>query len=140
VKENQKNLYTEIAEYFQEMESVEIREAPEDVWVSALEKGHGRLEKREIRVVTDIGWLSMRGEWKDMKAVIQYRSRRTDGGETTVTDRYYISNLDIYADEFGEYLRGHWSIENRLHWTLDVIFGEDTSGRARGTRRWCSMC
>ena len=133
VKENQPNLYREIVEYFEGMESGAITDIPEDVWISELEKGHGRIEKREVRTVRDINWLSMKGEWRDISTIIQCRNRRTVGGETTVTDRYYISSLkDAYGDEFGKYIRGHWSIENRLHWSLDVIFDEDHCGARAG--------
>ena len=48
----------------------------------------------------------------------------------TVTVRYYISSFETSAEDFGAIIRGHWSIENRLHWMLDVVFRED-AGRAR---------
>jgi predicted transposase YbfD/YdcC len=48
-------------------------------------------------------------------------------GKRPVLIRYYISNADIDAEQFYRYARGRWSIENRLHWSLDVIFGEDAA-------------
>jgi predicted transposase YbfD/YdcC len=64
---------------------------------------------------------------QDVKTIIRYRCWRAVNGERTVSDRYYISNTDRDAQEFYRYLRGHWSIENRLHWCLDVVFREDAS-------------
>jgi predicted transposase YbfD/YdcC len=57
---------------------------------------------------------------------VQYRTFRTEKGKETVqTDRYYLSSGDFSADEFLKYIRGHWSIENQLHWMLDITFRED---------------
>jgi predicted transposase YbfD/YdcC len=130
------------------MESGEIRDIPEDVWQSALEKGHGRIENREVRIVTDIDWLEnsetlrvSADMWKDLKAIIQYRTYRTKiGGETVQTDQYYISSTALFADEFGMYIRGHWSIENNLHGVktpgaLTCSFERTVVGRGPGMRR-----
>jgi predicted transposase YbfD/YdcC len=126
VKENQKTLYEEIKEYFQYLdEGKNVRDMPEDIWESELEKDHGRIERRRIRTACDIDFLSGKKQWKDIKTIIEYRCERTVQGEKTITDRYYISNKDIPAEEFGRIIRNHWSIENKLHWALDVSFGED---------------
>jgi predicted transposase YbfD/YdcC len=126
VKENQKGLYKDIRDYFEGMESGEIREMPEDVWQGEEEKGHGRIERREIRTVTELEWLEGREAWQDLKTIVQYRTfRREKGKETVQTDQYYISSGDFSAEEFLRYIRGHWSIENQLHWMLDIVFRED---------------
>jgi predicted transposase YbfD/YdcC len=126
VKDNQPILHEEIGDFFEGLESGDIRDLPEDVWQSDWEKKHGRLEKREVRVVTDIDWLTNKEKWKDLKTIIQYRTYRQEKGKEMVkNDQYYISSADYFADEFGKYIRGHWSIENRPRWCLDVIFGED---------------
>ncbi|MDR2070364.1 MAG: ISAs1 family transposase [Treponema sp.] len=125
VKENQPVLYGEIREYFAYLDERQTKELPEDVWESGVEKGHGRIEQRRVRTVTDIGFLSGKKDWKDLATVIEVRGRRTAGDETSVTERYFISNKDIPAEEFGKDIRGHWGIENGLHWMLDVNFGED---------------
>ena len=126
VKENQPILYEEIKEYFVYLdEGKGVRELPEDIWESDLEKDHGRIERRRIRSVSDIGFLSGKKQWKDIKSIIEYRSHRTVEGKTTITDRYYISSKDSCAAEFAQIIRNHWSIENKLHWALDVSFGED---------------
>ncbi|MDR1302225.1 MAG: ISAs1 family transposase [Treponema sp.] len=90
------------------------------------EKGHGRVEKREIRTVTGLEWLESREVWEGLRTIVQYRTfRKEKGKEMVQTDRYYISSGDFSAEEFLRYIRGHWSIENQLHWMLDIVFRED---------------
>ena len=128
VKDNHPALHNDILEYFDGIEQGDIRDLPEDVWETGEERGHGRIEQREVRTVTDIKWLEGKSDWKDLKAIIQYRSRRNG----IMTDRYYISSADMSARDFYRCIRGHWSIENQLHWSLDVIFREDASLVSKG--------
>jgi hypothetical protein len=58
-----------IKEYFEGMESGEIREMPEDIWQGAEEKGHGRVEWREIRTVTGLEWLEGREDWEGLTTI-----------------------------------------------------------------------
>jgi predicted transposase YbfD/YdcC len=95
------------------------------VWESGVEQDHGRIEQRRIRTVTDIGFLRGKKDWKYLATIIGCRGRRTVRGVTTVTVRYFISNKDIPAEGFGKDIRGHWGIENGLHWMLDMNFKED---------------
>jgi predicted transposase YbfD/YdcC len=131
VKENQPTLYREIKEYFEYVEEDWGRNPPTDVWRSGLEKkNHGRQESREVLTEEDIGWLNGKEKWKDLRTIILYRRRSEEKGKTTVDSHYYISNRALDAEEAAHIIRGHWSIENGLHWFLDVCFGED-SCRAR---------
>jgi len=126
VKENQPVLHEEVKGMFDFPDSKDgRRELPEDVFGTGSEKGHGRIEGRRIRTVCDIGFLSNKKAWKDIKTIVQCRSTRTIGAVTTTADRCYISSLDVDAARFVEIIRGHWSIENKLHWSLDVTFNED---------------
>ena len=126
VKENQPTLHEEIREYFEMLDDGKrARDMPEDIWESDTEKDHGRIERRRIRTVTDIKFLSVKKQWKDIKTIIEYRCERTVKEETSITHRYYISSKDASAEEFGKIIRNHWSIENNLHWALDVSFRED---------------
>ena len=97
-------------------------------------RGHGWMERREVRTVTDIGWLEGKKNWQDLKTIIQYRCYREEAGEGTWTERYYISSADKSSQELYRNLRGHWSIENQLHWSLDVVFREDVARVSRGHR------
>jgi hypothetical protein len=99
--------------------------APDDVWRSGLETGHGREERREVVTSGEIDWVAGQEAWSDIKTIIRYRCWRTENGETAVTEHYYISNLAASAGKFGKKILGPWSIENQLHWILDICFRED---------------
>jgi predicted transposase YbfD/YdcC len=89
------------------------------------EMGHGRTEQREYWLATDIGWLGQRGEWAGLRSVGMAKSIVTRGGKTSFEIRFFISALtDVH--EFADAVRKHWAIENKLHWSLDVIFREDS--------------
>jgi formylglycine-generating enzyme required for sulfatase activity/predicted transposase YbfD/YdcC len=124
VKENQPALCQEIKEYFEYLDDAKTRELPEDIWESGIEKGHGRIEQRRIRTATETEFLSGKKEWKDLASIIERQTTCTVGDETSVSIRYFISNKDIAAEGFGTDIRGHWGIENGLHWMLDVNFNE----------------
>ena len=91
----------------------------------SVEDGHGRHEERHVTVVHAPEGLP--SEWPDVAAVAQVNREREVGGKRTVTGHYYISSHEATAAEFAGWVRGHWGIENGLHWVLDVVFGEDRS-------------
>jgi predicted transposase YbfD/YdcC len=129
LKDNQRNMHESVREYFDWLERERPQDIIYDVWKSKPEKCHGRIEKREISVAS-ADWMEEQARWKDLSAVIRYRCTREVEGVKTVSVRHYISSFDTSAEDFCAIIRGHWSIENRLHWMLDVIFRED-AGRAR---------
>ena len=96
--------------------------------------GHGRIESRECRVVTDLRFVDEKTVWEDLKSAVQLTRKVIDkktGKESTHVS-YYISSAKRTATEFNWLIRGHWAIENRLHWSLDVLFQEDRSFKKAG--------
>lgn len=128
LKDNQKTFRKDVEDYF-----FSVRQTPEfnleTETGKTLEKGHGRIEKREYYLTTDISWLDESKKWVGLKAIGMVRSEVTSREETTHDTRYFITSLTS-IDEFSDAVRKHWSIENQLHWNLDVIFREDAA-RAR---------
>ena len=90
------------------------------------DKGHGRIETRQYSLETDIDWLPGKADWKGLKAIGAVKSTVQREGRTVVETRYYLTSLQT-VDAFAAAVRGHWAIENQLHWRLDVTFGEDAA-------------
>ena len=86
------------------------------------DKGHGRIEIRQYKVSKDIECLEQKNEWKDLKCIIEVESIRIIKNKETNEKRYFISSLEGTAEEIGKAIRSHWSVENQLHWVLDVTF------------------
>jgi predicted transposase YbfD/YdcC len=83
--------------------------------------------------VRDLEWLEGGEAWEDITTIVQYRTFREEKGKERVqTDQYYIWSGDFSAEEFMKYIRGHWSIENQLHWMVDIVFGEEECRERRG--------
>jgi len=95
--------------------------------VTTVEKDHGRLETRRYWVSERIDWLADRDQWEGLRSVGVVEARREVGGRVALERRYYLSSLAADAVTFARAVRGHWSIENQLHWTLDVSLNEDQS-------------
>jgi predicted transposase YbfD/YdcC len=93
-------------------------------------KEHGRLEVRRYWQSEQLAWFADRAGWAGLKSVGVVEARRTVRGQESVERRYYLSSLKADAPKFARAVRGHWGVENGLHWVLDVVFGEDQS-RAR---------
>jgi predicted transposase YbfD/YdcC len=129
LKDNQLTLHRAVAEYFDWIEKEHPKDEPTDSCASRTEKAHVRIETRRITTAS-ADWLPDKGKWADIQTLIRYRCTRELNGVKTESVRHYISSFDTSAEGFMEMSRGHWSIENKLHWMLDVVFREDKA-RAR---------
>ncbi|WP_337177746.1 ISAs1 family transposase [Paludisphaera sp.] len=96
----------------------------------AVEDGHGRHEERYVTVIHDPDGLPP--GWPDVAAVVLVGRERAVRGTNTSTAHYYITSLLGTAEQLRRLVRRHWSVENQLHWVLDVAFGEDSNRTASG--------
>jgi predicted transposase YbfD/YdcC len=95
-----------------------------------VDKDHGRFEIRRYYQSTELDWFADLGKWEGLKSVGMVESVRELKGKTTIERRYFLSSLPLGVETFARAVRGHWGVENKLHWVLDVCFREDQS-RAR---------
>ncbi len=95
-----------------------------------IDKGHGRIETRRYWQSCDIDWIHDKKLWKNIRTIGMVESIRCVKGKNTIERRYYLASLPLEPALFAKAVRGHWGVENPLHWTLDVTFREDQS-RAR---------
>lgn len=125
LKENRPALHAEVERFFADTEATGVTTC------EAAEKDHGRLEIRRHCVTSDIDWLfSDRrhpGELKfpGLKMIGMVESETTRGGVVVPERRYYLCSKVMSVGVFAKVVRAHWGIENCLHWSLDVTFGED---------------
>jgi predicted transposase YbfD/YdcC len=154
LKENQKTLYEDINLYMEEeiLSKAKTEKEKEEMekqgeYYRTMDNEHGRHEKREYYICNNIDWLCQKDEWKGMSgfgvcvstATTEHRvAVETENGKshqieekTAISKNYAIYSVgNMTAKQFAEYKRGHWGIENTLHWELDMAFREDES-RAR---------
>lgn len=121
LKENQKSLYEEVQDWMTKHKS------QMDCHIHTDYVG-GRIEKRTTYVTNNLVYIDALADWKDSKTIIMTESERIfkNGLEkNTFHTRFYVSSADQNAEFLAARIRNHWSIENQLHWYLDVVFNED---------------
>jgi predicted transposase YbfD/YdcC len=126
VKENHLTLYHNILGVFMAAQKVGFEGYAHDRY-ETFERGHGRSERRSYTVLYDLDGITGRDAWKKLTAIGICYSQRTVGDKTSEELRLFIGSRKATAKAYGDALRGHWGIENNLHWQLDITFGEDDS-------------
>ena len=92
-----------------------------------LDKDHGRLEVRRYWISEELGTLPDHRLWAGLRSIGLVERQCTQASGRCVEQRYFLTSLPAHAETFAAAVRGHWGVENRLHWRLDVIFNEDAS-------------
>lgn len=130
VKANQAELHEDIRTFLDDAISREFQGIQHDRYEQT-EKGHGRIEIRRCWTTRQIEWLRQRHDWPGLQSVAAVECHRQIGDQVSTERRYFISSLPGHtAQRIAQAVRNHWCVENELHWSLDVCFGEDQS-RAR---------
>jgi predicted transposase YbfD/YdcC len=129
VKENQGHLFEDISVLFGVDQEQNFKYASLE-HAQITNKDHGRIEVRECWSTSNPEYLNLirgRHDWMGLKSIAMLVSTRIIDGKQTRKIRYYISSLPSDAERLLSIVRKHWTIENDLHWVLDVAFNEDHS-------------
>jgi len=126
VKENQGHLLEAIQDSFQRLAA--------DAVAEEIDCGHGPVEQRTCSVIADLSLVEKAAEWASLQGLVRIEAERYHKatGKTERETRYYITSLKPDAARLNRSIRQHWGIENKLHWVLDVAFGEDLDRKRAG--------
>jgi predicted transposase YbfD/YdcC len=131
LKGNQGNLHDDVRELFKSASEQNFKNI-EHQFHETVEKGHGRIETRRYWTMGNTEYLIGAEKWQDLKSIGMVESERIMNGSISTEQRYYLLSFETDVLRFAKSVRSHWSIENQLHWILDVGFDEDASQACRG--------
>ena len=123
VKANQPTLADSMREFFDQF--LAAPEQTPHTFTETVEKTHGRLETRRCFAFTQLDCLAKPEQWPDLKSFAVIEAERWIQGKTSFERRFYISSLPADANHLARAVRDHWTVENRLHWCMDVAFADD---------------
>ena len=124
LKGNHGTLHEEVKSFLDDAQRRGFRGVPHQ-FVETVDKDHGRLETRRYWITEAIDWLADKPQWEKLRSVGMVE-RIVEVAGTMQTERaYYLSSLPAEAERFAAAARGHWGIENTVHWVLDVQMNED---------------
>jgi predicted transposase YbfD/YdcC len=142
LKGNQEKVHEEVKSFLDATLEEKNRQRPKGAVVpkealhlqtfATVEKDHGRIETRRYYQSHDLDWFADKPKWEGLASVGMVESIRKIDGKATVERRYYLSSLKPEVETFARAVRGHWGVENKLHWVMDVCFGEDQSRARQG--------
>jgi len=125
VKNNQERLFSDIqASMAAELEKGD--DAGTYSYHATVERKHGRTESRQYFTIEKPSGIRDEALWQDLRTISMVVTERQVTGEAATSEiRYYIGSKAGKAKDYARYIRGHWGIENSLHWVLDMVFDED---------------
>jgi predicted transposase YbfD/YdcC len=126
LKGNQGTLAAEVEEAFISADAKDYAGMDSHA-LTTVERSHGRLEVRRYRTLGELSEVSRSALWAGLNMIGMVESERTIDGQTSTETRYYIGSISTDATSFERAVRGHWGVENSLHWSLDMTFREDES-------------
>lgn len=126
LKGNQGTLHEEAKTFLEDAEAEGFPDIAHG-FLETEEKAHGRVEARKYWICGKVEWLTQHARWAGLRSIGMVESTRTVGGKVSVERRFYITSLAPDVATFARAVRGHWAIENTLHWSLDVSLNEDQS-------------
>jgi predicted transposase YbfD/YdcC len=131
LKGNQGNLLSAVGQVFTKVDKNGLESSSVDYYETE-ENGHGRSETRRYLTTDAIDDLEPKNDWKGLSIIGLVESEREAKGKVSIEQRYYIGSIENDAKKFSEAVRGHWGIENCVHWVLDIAFREDESRVRKG--------
>ena len=126
VKDNQKSLHEEIKDYFLYMKKKHADIVSKSTHIE-VDAGHGRIEQRIYRQLLVNELITESPKWAGIRTVIEVERRREIKDKIEEETQYYISSLTINLPQIADTIRGHWEVENKAHYVLDVTYKEDAS-------------
>ena len=124
LKGNQGSLRDDVAVFVAEQRAAGFKHA-EVSRNETIDADHGRIETRTVTVFHDLAWLRERHDWPGLRAVVMVDSVREIDGRRERETRFFITSLGLGAAQIAGLIRGHWAVENSLHWVLDMTFRDD---------------
>jgi predicted transposase YbfD/YdcC len=131
LKGNQGTLHEAVEDYFTTAQASEFKAIKYD-YIEEVDKGHGRLEIRRYWITDDLQTLPKTDSWAGLQSIGMVEREYEESGKQIKEKRYFINSIPPSAKTFAYAVRGHWGIENILHWRMDVVLREDASRIRKG--------
>jgi predicted transposase YbfD/YdcC len=131
LKGNQGTLHADVQLFFETAQATGFKAVPH-TFHQTVDGDHGRIETRRCWATSDIAWLDPEGRWPGLTSIAMLEATRAIEAHTTSDVRFFITTFPAEAHTILHAVRAHWTIENSLHWVLDIAFREDDSRIRKG--------